>query len=107
MKLTTPPCSAEFKNPWSSPSTLLYRLPCSLPMHHASDSNELCVLSGFGDGMSLLNSHSSVTVSGSGSDIMGMGMNENRVDYPSSATAATSVLPFALEGVFFKVWCKL
>jgi hypothetical protein len=34
---------------------------------------------------------------------MGTGMNENRVDYPSSATAAPSVLPFALEGVFFKV----
>lgn len=48
-----------------------------------------------------------MTFSGSGSDIMGMAMNENRVDYPSSATAATSVLPFALEGIFFKVWCKL
>jgi len=76
-------------------------------MHHASDSNELCVLSGFGDGMSLSNSHSPVTFSGSASDIMGMAMNENRVDYLSSATAATSVLPLALEGVFFKVRCKL
>jgi hypothetical protein len=65
------------------------------------------VLSGFGDGMSLSNSRSFVTFTGSGPDIMGMGMNENRVDYPSSATAATSVLPFALEGVFFKVRCKL
>jgi len=107
MKLTTLPCSAEFKNPWSSTATLLYRLPCGLPVHHASDSNELCVLAGFGDGMSLSNTHSSVTLSGTGSDIMGMGMNENRVDYLSSATAATSVLPFALDGVFFKVWCKL
>jgi hypothetical protein len=65
------------------------------------------LLSGFGDGISLSNRHSYMTFSGSGSDIMGMAMNENRVDYPSSATAATSVLPFALEGIFFKVWCKL
>jgi hypothetical protein len=65
------------------------------------------LLSGYGDGISLSNRHSSVTFSGSGSDIMGMGMNENRVDYPSTVTAATSVLPFALEGIFFKVWCKL
>jgi hypothetical protein len=59
------------------------------------------LLSGFPDVISVSNRHSYVTFGGDGSDIMGTGTNENRVDYPGSAT--TSVLPFADEGMFFKV----
>jgi hypothetical protein len=59
------------------------------------------LLSGFGDGVSVSNRHSYVTFDTS--DITSTGTNENRVDYPSLSTTRTSVLPFATEGVFFKV----
>lgn len=51
------------------------------------------------------NRHSYVTFDRSGSDITGSGTNENRVDYPGLAmtTTTTPVIPFALEGAFFKV----
>jgi hypothetical protein len=49
------------------------------------------------------NKHSYVTFDRSGSDITGTGTNENSVDYPSLATTTTSVLPFAVDGIFFKV----